>query len=140
MLQESGIYQFETRRSITPKGFGPEVDTKIPEEFRLEPIIFREIKGIFAFLVIGLGSASVVLIIEIIVFIIRTKNIWIVYSDGEREESVITIQMFRNDLVKFCSRLAVLICAWVKVCRHIVTNFRPIILRFIRRNTITIEN
>ena len=73
MLQESGIYQFETRKSVTPKGFGPEVDTKIPEEFRLEPIVFRVIKGILTFLAIGLGSASVVLIIELIVFIIQKK-------------------------------------------------------------------
>ena len=140
MLQESGLHQYETRKSVTPKGYGPEVDAKIPDEFRLEPIVFREIKGIFAFLVIGLGFASVVLIIEIIVFIIRTKNLWIVYSDGEREESVITIRMYRNKLVKVCSRLTRLTCTWIKACRDIFTNFRRIILRFIRRNTITIQN
>ncbi len=139
MLQESGIYQYETRMSVTPKGYGPDIDAKIPEEFRLEPIVFREIKGIFAFLVIGLGFASVVLIIEIIVFIIRTKNIWIVYSDGEREEYIITIRWYRNELVKACSRMTGLTLLLVKSC-NIIPNFRRIILRFIRRNTISVQN
>ena len=132
MLQESGLYQYETKRSVTFKGFGREIDEKIPEEFRLEPIVFRQFKGIFVFLLIGLGSASVVLIIEIIVSYIRTKYIWIVYSDWERED--------RNEFVKVCSRLTQLTCALAMDCRNIVTNFRTIILRFIRRNTISIKN
>ena len=139
MLQESGIYQYETRRSITPKGFGPKVDEKIPEEFRLEPIVFREIKGIFAFLVIGLGFASVVIIIEIIVFIIRTKTIWIVYSDGEPEESVTTSLSFRDEVVKVCSIFKWLIRTWTNAGK-ILDKFRRILLRFIRRNTISIHN
>ena len=140
MLQESGIYQFETRKSVTPNGYGPDIDAKIPKEFRLEPIIFREIKGNFAFLAIGLGFAFFVLIIEIIVFIIRTKNIWIVHSDGEREEYIITIRWYRNELVKVCSRIKWHILTLAKSCHNIVTNFRRIILRFIRRNTISIQN
>ena len=77
MLQESGIYQYETRQSVTPKGFGPEIDAEIPEEFELKPIVFYEIKGVLVLLLIGLGSASVLIIIEIIVVMIRKKSIWI---------------------------------------------------------------
>ena len=123
MLQESGIFQFETRKSVTPKGYGPEADVKIPEEFRLEPIVFREIKGIFAFLVIGLGSASVVLIIEIIVFIIRTKNIWIVYTNREEEDE----SFARSNLLN---------CNWAKIFGYFTRNIR----RVIRKNIVSIQN
>ena len=140
MLQECGIYQYETRKSLTPKGYGPEVDAKIPEEFRLEPIVFREIKGIFAFLVIGLGFASVVIIIEIIVFIIRTKTIWIVYMDEEQEESLATSPSFRDEVVQVCSFFKGLIRTWTNAPDNIWGNFRRILLRFIRRNTIFIQN
>ena len=140
MLQESGIYQYEARKSINPKGFGPEVDERILEEFRLEPIVFREIKGIFAFFVIGLGFASVVIIIEIIVFIIRTKTIWIYYSDEEREESATTSSSFRDEVVQVYYRLKELIRTWVKAVGNIWGKLRRILLRFIRRNTISIQN
>ena len=69
MLQESGLYQYETRKSITPNGFGREIDRRIPEEYSPEPIVFDEIKGVLYLFLIGIGSASAVFIIEIIVFI-----------------------------------------------------------------------
>ena len=69
ILQESGIYQYETRKSVTPKGFGREIDTKIPEEFRLEPIVFQGIQGVLAQLLIGMGFSIIALLIEIIVYV-----------------------------------------------------------------------
>ena len=72
MLQESGLYQYETRKSITPNGFGREVDTRIPVEYTPEPIVFYEIKGVLFLFLIGMGLGSAVIIIEIIVFIAVT--------------------------------------------------------------------
>ena len=69
MLQESGLYQYETRKSVTPNGFGWEIDTRIPVEYRPEPIVFDEIKGVLFLFLIGMGLACALIIIEIIVYI-----------------------------------------------------------------------
>ena len=73
MLQESGLYQYETRKSITPNGFGREVDRRIPVEYRPEPLFFDEIKGVLFLFLIGMASASAVILIEIIVYIAGTN-------------------------------------------------------------------
>ena len=69
MLQESGLYQYETQKSITPNGFGREIDRRIPVEYSPEPIVIDEIKGVLFLFLIGLGSSSAVILIEIIVHI-----------------------------------------------------------------------
>ena len=61
MLQESGLYQYETQKSTTPNGFGREIDRRIPVEYRPEPIVFDEIKGVLFLFLIRMGSTFAVI-------------------------------------------------------------------------------
>ena len=64
--------------SVNPKGFGPDIYSKSQsaEDILIESINFSEIKGVMALLFVGLVSASVVIIIEIIMFVVCNGSIW----------------------------------------------------------------
>ena len=53
--------------SVTPKGFGREIDLeyKIPEELKIKPIVLSDMRGVFVLLLYGLALAIITLIIEI---------------------------------------------------------------------------
>ena len=60
--------------SVTPKGFGHEVDLKyeIPEELRIKPIVMNDMRGVFLLLLNGWVLAIMALIIEVVYYTLIT--------------------------------------------------------------------
>jgi len=64
-IQESGIYEHEIRKSLNPKGYGPDIDAKIhvnSQEFK--PLSISQLKGAFIVQLVGLAIAFLVLLME----------------------------------------------------------------------------
>jgi len=76
-LQESGIYEHEVRKSLKPKGYGPDFNTKVDVNNSVfRPLTMSQIRGAFIVLSVGLTIAFLVLLMELF-----TNN----YSDTVRD-------------------------------------------------------
>ena len=55
--------------SVTPKGFGREIDLEyeIPKELRIKPIVINDMRGVFLLLLFGVILTIIGLIFELIV-------------------------------------------------------------------------
>ena len=50
-LDESGIYEHKVRKSLNPKGFGPEFDSKIDvNEYEFKALDLNKLRGVFILL------------------------------------------------------------------------------------------
>ena len=67
-LHESGIYEHEVKKTLKPKGFGPDMTDVPNNQLEFEAINLIQLKGVFIFLFIGLAIAFIVLQIELIVY------------------------------------------------------------------------
>ncbi|CAG2167240.1 unnamed protein product, partial [Oppiella nova] len=65
-LQSSGVYEYEVRKALKPKGFGPDIHEKPKSDSDLRFISLTDLKGTFIILAIGLTSAIFSLFTELI--------------------------------------------------------------------------
>jgi hypothetical protein len=83
--------------SVTPKGFGREIDLeyKIPEELKIKPIVVSDMRGVFLLLIIGLSLAIIGFIFEILHYYLM-----IIIEDYSG-----CLQIIRHHLVRFRHKL-----------------------------------
>jgi hypothetical protein len=66
-LVESGIYEHEVRKSLLPKGFGREINTKIDTNvYENKALTFSQMRGIFLSILVCLCVSIVVLFLELL--------------------------------------------------------------------------
>ncbi len=66
-LRETGIYEFSVKKSLQPKGFGPEIDVKIVLKKNEELISMMALRGVFITFLFGIMASLFVIILEIII-------------------------------------------------------------------------
>jgi hypothetical protein len=64
-LDESGIYEFEVRKALKPKGFGPDINSKVElTTYQFKSLTFKQIKGVLIVFSIAILIAVFVLLLE----------------------------------------------------------------------------
>ncbi len=66
-MVESGIYEYEVRKSLLRKGFGREINTRVDTNvYEFKALTFSQMRGIFLSMFISLGVCIIVLVLELL--------------------------------------------------------------------------